>query len=85
VFLACGDEARALVTLDLDFASPFVSDPTAPAGVVVLRLPKNHGPSDVAAAMGAFLDAARDHDVGGKLWIVSRGRVRQFVPTEGPD
>ena len=37
--LACRDEERCLVTLDLDFANPLRFRPSEYGGIVVLRLP----------------------------------------------
>lgn len=80
VYRICADEGRVLVTLDLDFANPFVFDPRPAAGIIVLRLPKMHGPSDVAAVVDQLLLVASDRDVEGALWIVSVRGVRRFVP-----
>jgi predicted nuclease of predicted toxin-antitoxin system len=80
VYRTCSDEGRVLVTLDLDFANPFVFDPRPTAGIIVLRLPKMHGPSDVAAMLDQLVIVASDRDVEGALWIVSVRGVRRFVP-----
>lgn len=64
-------QGRVLVTLDLDFANPFVFDPRPTAGIIVLRLPKMHGPSDVAAVVDQVVIVASDRDVEGAQWIVS--------------
>ena len=80
VYRTCADEGRVLVTLDLDFANPFVFDPRPTAGIIVLRLPKMHGPNDVAAVVDQVALAASNLDVKGALWIVSVRGVRRFVP-----
>ncbi len=80
VYRTCADEGRVLVTLDLDFANPFVFDPRPTAGIIVLRLPKMQGPSDVAAVVDQLVIVAWDRDVEGALWIVSVRGVRRFVP-----
>ena len=80
VYRTCADEGRVLVTVDLDFANPFVFDPRLTAGIIVLRLPKMHGPSDVAAVLDQLVIVASDRDVEGALWIVSVRGVRRFVP-----
>ena len=82
VYRTCADESRVLVTFDLDFANPFVFDPRPTAGIVVLRLPRMHGPSDVAAVVDQLVIVASDRDVEGALWIVSARGVRRFVPPE---
>jgi predicted nuclease of predicted toxin-antitoxin system len=80
VYRTCTDEGRVLVTLDLDFANPFVFDPRPTAGIIVLRLPKMHGPSDIAAVVDQLVIVASDRAVEGALWIVSPRGVRRFVP-----
>ena len=80
VFERCATEGRVLVTCDLDFANPFVFDPRPTAGVVVLRLPKAHGPTDVLDAVDRLIAALQEHTVQGTLWIVSATSTRRFVP-----
>ena len=46
----------------------------------MLRLPRMHGPSDVAAVVDQLVIVASDRDVEGALWIVSARGVRRFVP-----
>jgi len=82
VYQTCAAEGRTLVTFDLDFANPFVFDPRRTAGIVVLRLPHMHGPSDVAAVVDQLVGVAADRDVDGALWIISVRGVRRFVPPE---
>ncbi len=80
VYRTCADEGRVLVSFDLDFANPFVFDPRPTAGIIVLRLPRMHGPSDVAAVVDQLVTVAADRDVEAALWIVSARGVRRFVP-----
>lgn len=84
VFDVCAAEDRVLVTLDLDFANPLVFDPRRGAGIVVLRLPKDHGPADIAEAATLLLETAKSHDITGSLWVVARRRVRRFVHRDEP-
>jgi predicted nuclease of predicted toxin-antitoxin system len=84
VFKACSDEQRVLLTLDLDFANPLTYDPPPTAGVAVFRLPKDHGPSDVLAAIERLLDALAKHDIAGCLWVVRKDRVRVWQPRDEP-
>lgn len=80
VYLTCADEGRVLVTFDLDFANPFVFDPRPTAGIIVLRLPRMHGPSDVDSVVDQLVIVAADRDVEAALRIVSARGVRRFVP-----
>ena len=82
VHQTCAAEGRTLVTFDLDVANPFVFDPRPTAGIVVLRLPHMHGPSDVAAVVDQLVGVAADRDVDSALWIISMRGVRRFIPPE---
>ena len=86
VLAVCELEGRALVTLDLDFANPLHHDPRDTPGIAVLRLPPNHGPSDVGLAIATLLAAVTLHDISGSLWIVRADRIRVWQPTspDGP-
>jgi predicted nuclease of predicted toxin-antitoxin system len=75
---ACQGERRCLVTLDLEFGNPLVFQPSKYSGIAVLRLPSKPGHEDLLVAvetLAAMLSRAR---VEGKLWIVQRGRVREY-------
>lgn len=78
----CAAEARALVTLDLDFADPFHFDPQSSAGTAVLRLPKRPAPDDIAAVVTVLITALRSHPIEGQLWIVQLTGVRRYLPRE---
>ena len=80
VFEVCAGEGRVLVTCDLDFANPYTYDPRPGPGVAVLRLPVDHGPSDIHAALTQLLAAVQRHDITGALWIVRRERIRVWQP-----
>ena len=82
VWQACAAEARALVTLDLDFADPFHFDPAPSAGTAVLRLPKRPTPDDIVAVVAVLVSALRSHPIEGQLWIVQLTGVRGYVPRE---
>lgn len=61
VWQVCAAEARAFVTLDLDFADPFHFDPQSSAGTAVLRLPKRPTPDDVAEVVAVLIAALQSH------------------------
>ncbi len=82
VWQVCASEARALVTLDLDFADPFHFDPRPSAGTAVLRLPKRPTPDDIAAVVAVLITALRSHPIEGQLWIVQLTGVRRYLPPE---
>lgn len=82
VWQVCAAEARALVTLDLDFADPFHFDPQSSAGTAVLRLPKRPTPDDIAAVVTVLITALRSHPIEGQLWIVQLTGVRRYLPRE---
>lgn len=78
----CVAETRALVTLDLDFANPLVFPPSAHCGVAVLRLPRNPTAADLDAAVATLVAALRSESLDRELWIVEKGRVRVYSPTD---
>jgi predicted nuclease of predicted toxin-antitoxin system len=80
VFAVCRDEGRILVTLDLDFANPLTFDPRTAAGVAVLRLPKNHAPSDISVVVQRLLAELGSRSMAGALWIVRADRIRTWKP-----
>lgn len=74
----CRGEGRCIVTLDTEFANPLVFRPSSFAGIVVLRSPSRSSPAslvDLACTLARGLERA---DVFGKLWVVQRGRIREY-------
>lgn len=55
----CMREQRCLVTLDLDFANPFVFPPHQYAGIVVLRLPRRPTLMDLETSTRTLLTLSR--------------------------
>jgi len=78
VLVAAVDEARTLVTLDVDFANPIRFPPRATAGIAVLRLRHQAGRDDLDALIERLIQALDGADPAGHLWIVDRDRVRQY-------
>ncbi len=77
----CKQEERCLVTLDLDFSNPMVFWPPDYAGIAVLRLPSSPSLDDILEASTTLLAALTQQDIKGKLWIVQRGRIREYQPS----
>jgi hypothetical protein len=77
---ACASEDRCLVTLDLDFANPLVFKPWQYRGIAVLRLPPRAMIGALWDACDVLIRAMRTASLSGKLWIVYRGRVREYRP-----
>ena len=80
VIEVCRSEERCLVTLDLDFANPFLFDPTLFRGIAVLRLPPKATANDLRALLDKLVDGLRRDDIRGKLWVVRPSRIRVFQP-----
>ena len=74
----CRSERKCLVTLDLDFGNPIRFDPSRYSGIVVLRLPLGFTASDLLDAIRTLAIGLADSGVAGKLWIVQRGRIREY-------
>ena len=78
----CREEGRCLVTLDLDFANPLRFGPSEYPGIAVLRLPARPSMRDLSDAALTLTTALRQKEIRGKLWIVQRGRIREYQPEE---
>ena len=74
----CRSERKCLVTLDLDFGNPLRFDPSRHSGIVVLRLPLGFTAGDLLDAIRTLAIGLADSVVAGKLWIVQRGRIREY-------
>jgi hypothetical protein len=81
----CQSEHRCLVTLDLDFGNPLRFKPWNYSGIAVLRLPPKATDADVWQACATLIAGLKDESVVGKLWIVQRGRIREFRPEDAPE
>lgn len=80
----CQAEQRCLVTLDVDFGNPLVFDPAGYSGIVVLRLPPRAAHEDIIDACRTLVAGLERGDIGGRLWIVQRGRVREYQGEDRP-
>jgi hypothetical protein len=77
VIETCGGEKRCLVSLDLDFSNPIVFRPSDYAGIAVLRLPRKPGHADLIDAARTLIAGLAGREIGGKLWVIQRGRIRE--------
>jgi predicted nuclease of predicted toxin-antitoxin system len=76
----CQAEKRCLVTLDLDFANPFLFPPYQYYGIAVLRLPNRPNYNDLLILCRTLLVALGEKDINGKLWIIQKNRIREYQP-----
>ena len=76
----CAKEGQCLVTLDLDFSNPFLFPPGEHAGIAVLRPPHQHSVEDIWDLCKLLSQGMAQEDISGKLWIVQRGRIREYRP-----
>ena len=77
---ACRIEKRCLITLDLDFGNPLIFKPSKYSGIAVLRLPPKASDSDLWEACRTLINGLRQESIAGKLWIIQRGRIREYRP-----
>lgn len=80
VIAVCQSERRCLVTLDLDFSNPFIFVPSEYSGIAVLRLPKRPSHQDLILLIQTLVEALKDNEIDGKLWIVQKGGIRIYEP-----
>lgn len=78
----CRQEDRCLVTLDLDFGNPLLFHPADYAGIAVLRLPSRPSHRDLLDVAETLAGALALEAIKGKLWIVQKGRVREYQDEE---
>lgn len=62
----------------MDFGNPLVFNPAGYSGIAVLRLPPRAAHEDIADTCRTLIAGLKQGDIGGKLWIVQRGRVREY-------
>ena len=79
----CRREGRGLVTLDLDFANPLRFRPADYPGIAVLRLPKRATAEDLLQTIATLARGLEGNALGGKLWIVEKGRLRVYQDSGG--
>lgn len=82
VIAVCKQEERCLVTLDLDFSNPLMFQPSANHGIAVLRPPKKTSLEDLLSTVKVLLHAIKEKEIVGKLWIVEKGRIREYQEME---
>ena len=78
----CRVEKRCLVTLDLEFGNPLLFKPSDYEGIAVLRLPSKPTPDDLLGTVRTLVGGLARKEVKGKLWIIQRGRIREY---QAPD
>ncbi|MCX7925549.1 MAG: DUF5615 family PIN-like protein [Fimbriimonadales bacterium] len=82
----CKQEQRCLITLDMDFANPFLFPPNQYAGIVALKLLGGRNPlAEIASLIETLISALQHESPVGKLWIVEIGRVRVYQPETDDD
>lgn len=75
VLAACRNEARILVTLDLDFGDIRAYPPASHAGIWVLR-PNAQSIDALLGLVRSGLAVAIKEQVANRLWVIEPGHVR---------
>lgn len=68
------------MTLDIDFANPLLFPPNTYSGIAVLRLPSHPTYDDLIALCETLVAALEKGEIRGKLWIIQKGRIREYQP-----
>jgi hypothetical protein len=76
----CVAEKGCLVTLDLGFSNPLVFKPSGYEGIAVLRLPPKPTPGDLLTEIKTLIGGLAQKEIKGNLWIVQRGKIREYHP-----
>jgi len=74
----CAAEERCLVTLDRDFSDPLRYPPSQFAGIIVVRLPGRFRLPLLERAMALVVEAGKQTNVRGRLWIAEVDRIREY-------
>jgi predicted nuclease of predicted toxin-antitoxin system len=80
LYRVCVEEKRCVVTLDLDFANPLRFPPQSTAGLIVLRITSNNIAQELPELLKELTELLRHASPEGKLWVVQRGRIREYQP-----
>ena len=78
LIMHCLTEARALVTLDLDFANPLLFKPSAHRGIAVLRPRSPASPDQLKSLCLTVIRGLLRDPLDHHLWIVELGRIRIY-------
>lgn len=81
----CRQEGRCLVTLDRGFGNPLLYRPSRFPGIAVLRLSKRQTSNELEDGVRTLIGGLRRESIGGRLWIVERGRIREHQEEEDDD
>lgn len=82
VIEASRTEGRCLVTLDLGFGNPLLFDPRRFRGIAVIRLSPRPTAGELEEAVLSLSQALADRSIDGRLWVVQRGVVREYMPDD---
>ena len=74
--VACCAAGQVLVTLDRDFGEVMRFPPEGTPGIVVLDCRGRLSSASIRSRIREFVEAAKQNDINGHLWIVEPGRVR---------
>jgi len=75
IVAVCQQEGRVLITADLDLSDIRQYPPEESAGFIVLRLPQQTQPNQMAL-LRRIIPLLATTPLAGRLWIVEPGRVR---------
>jgi predicted nuclease of predicted toxin-antitoxin system len=78
----CGAEDRCLVTLDMEFGSPLLYDPSRYAGIALIRLPPKASQESLERCLDTLVKGLTHMNIHGKLWIIQLDRIREYQPDE---
>lgn len=78
----CTSENRVLVTSDRGFGNRLKYNPSNYAGIVVIRLSSPSTFEEWREAIDTLIAGLEATDVAGKLWIIQKGNIREFLPIE---
>lgn len=78
----CTNENRVLVTSDRGFGNRLKYNPFRYAGIVVIRLSSRSTFDEWREAINTLIAGLEATDIVGKLWVIQKGNIREFLPIE---
>ena len=76
LYKTCVAENRCLISLDKDFSDVKRFPAKNSAGIVVLRLSRNHSLNNIYKLLSVFFSEIKRSTIKDKLWVVEFNRIR---------
>jgi hypothetical protein len=69
----------------MDFSNTLVYKQSQYKGIAVIKLPAQPSHPDLLIAISTLVKGLEAKSIDGQLWIIQRGRIREYVPRDSGD